>query len=57
MSTRRTAAQPADDFPSAKRLVCRLIEYGADLAEGDLFGSPRPVTPEMFRALADADAA
>ena len=27
------------------------------LAEGDLFGSPRPVTPEMFRELSDADAA
>jgi cyclic-di-GMP phosphodiesterase, flagellum assembly factor TipF len=35
----------------------RLMEYGVDLAEGDLFARPRPVTPEMFRELADADAA
>jgi len=46
-------AEKVDDEAS----LSRLIEYGADLAEGDLFGSPRPVTPEMFRALADADAA
>ena len=35
----------------------RLMELGVDLAEGDLFAGPRPVTPEMFRELADADAA
>ena len=46
-------AEKVDDEAS----LSRLIEYGVDLAEGDLFGSPRPVTPEMFRALADADAA
>ena len=46
-------AEKVDDEAS----LSRLIEYGADLAEGDLFGSPRPVTPEMFRELADADAA
>jgi cyclic-di-GMP phosphodiesterase TipF (flagellum assembly factor) len=46
-------AEKIDDEAS----LSRLIEYGADLAEGDLFGSPRPVTPEMFRELADADAA
>jgi cyclic-di-GMP phosphodiesterase TipF (flagellum assembly factor) len=46
-------AEKVDDEAS----LSRLIEYGVDIAEGDLFGSPRPVTPEMFRALADADAA
>jgi cyclic-di-GMP phosphodiesterase TipF (flagellum assembly factor) len=46
-------AEKVDDEAS----LSRLIEYGADLAEGDLFGSPRPVTPEMFRELTDADAA
>jgi cyclic-di-GMP phosphodiesterase, flagellum assembly factor TipF len=35
----------------------RLMNYGVDLAEGDLFARPRPVTPEMFRELAEADAA
>jgi cyclic-di-GMP phosphodiesterase TipF (flagellum assembly factor) len=35
----------------------RLMSYGVDLAEGDLFAWPRPVTPEMFRELAEADAA
>jgi cyclic-di-GMP phosphodiesterase, flagellum assembly factor TipF len=35
----------------------RLMNYGVDLAEGDLFALPRPVTPEMFRELAEADAA
>ena len=35
----------------------RLMDYGVDLAEGDLFARPRPVTPEMFRELAEADAA
>jgi cyclic-di-GMP phosphodiesterase, flagellum assembly factor TipF len=35
----------------------RLMEFGVDLAQGDLFARPRPVTPEMFRELEDADAA
>jgi cyclic-di-GMP phosphodiesterase TipF (flagellum assembly factor) len=35
----------------------RLMDYGVDLAEGNLFARPRPVTPEMFRELAEADAA
>jgi cyclic-di-GMP phosphodiesterase, flagellum assembly factor TipF len=34
----------------------RLMDYGVDLAQGDLFAQPRPVTPEMFRELAEADA-
>jgi cyclic-di-GMP phosphodiesterase TipF (flagellum assembly factor) len=35
----------------------RLMDYGVDLAQGDLFAQPRPVTPEMFRELAEANAA
>ncbi|MGH6825679.1 EAL domain-containing protein [Methyloceanibacter sp.] len=35
----------------------RLMNYGVDLAQGDLFARPRPVTPEMFRELAEVDAA
>jgi cyclic-di-GMP phosphodiesterase, flagellum assembly factor TipF len=35
----------------------RLMEFGVELAQGDLFARPRPVTPEMFRELEDADAA
>jgi cyclic-di-GMP phosphodiesterase TipF (flagellum assembly factor) len=35
----------------------RLMDYGVELAQGDLFARPRPVTPEMFRELAEADAA
>jgi cyclic-di-GMP phosphodiesterase, flagellum assembly factor TipF len=35
----------------------RLMGFGVDLAQGDLFARPRPVTPEMFRELEDADAA
>jgi cyclic-di-GMP phosphodiesterase, flagellum assembly factor TipF len=46
-------AEKVDDEAS----LSRLLDYGVDLAEGDLFARPRPVTPEMFRELADADAA
>jgi len=35
----------------------RLMEFGAELAQGDLFARPRPVTPEIFRELESADAA
>jgi cyclic-di-GMP phosphodiesterase TipF (flagellum assembly factor) len=35
----------------------RLLDYGVELAQGDLFARPRPVTPEMFRELESADAA
>jgi cyclic-di-GMP phosphodiesterase TipF (flagellum assembly factor) len=35
----------------------RLMEFGVELAEGDLFARPRPVTPDIFRELEDADAA
>lgn len=37
--------------------LSRLIEYGVDLAQGDLFAKPRQATPEMFRELEGADAA
>jgi cyclic-di-GMP phosphodiesterase, flagellum assembly factor TipF len=37
--------------------VHRLMDCGAELAQGDLFGAPRPMTPEMFGELEDADAA
>jgi cyclic-di-GMP phosphodiesterase, flagellum assembly factor TipF len=35
----------------------RLVDYGVELAQGDLFAEPKPGSPEMFRDLADADAA
>jgi cyclic-di-GMP phosphodiesterase, flagellum assembly factor TipF len=35
----------------------RLVDYGVELAQGDLFAEPKPVSPEMFRELEDADAA
>ena len=35
----------------------RLMDYGVELAQGDLFAEPKPVSPEMFRELEDADAA
>ena len=35
----------------------RLMDYGVDLAQGNLFAEPRPASPEMFRELEDADAA
>jgi cyclic-di-GMP phosphodiesterase, flagellum assembly factor TipF len=37
--------------------LSRLMALGVDLAEGDLFGGPRAVTPEMFRELEETDAA
>jgi cyclic-di-GMP phosphodiesterase TipF (flagellum assembly factor) len=45
--------EKVDDETSLERLV----DYGIELAQGDLFARPRPVTPEMFRELDDADAA
>jgi cyclic-di-GMP phosphodiesterase, flagellum assembly factor TipF len=35
----------------------RLMDYGVELAEGDLFAEPRPLSPDMLRELEDADAA
>jgi cyclic-di-GMP phosphodiesterase TipF (flagellum assembly factor) len=37
--------------------VGRLIDYGVELAEGYLFGEPKPMTPELVRELDNADAA
>jgi cyclic-di-GMP phosphodiesterase TipF (flagellum assembly factor) len=37
--------------------LTRRVEYGVDLAQGDLFAKPRQATPEMFRELEGADAA
>jgi cyclic-di-GMP phosphodiesterase TipF (flagellum assembly factor) len=46
-------AEKVDDEAS----LSRLMEYGVDLAEGDLFARPRPVTPELFRELEGEGAA
>jgi cyclic-di-GMP phosphodiesterase TipF (flagellum assembly factor) len=46
-------AEKVDDEAS----VGCLVEYGVDLAQGDLFGTQRQATPEMFRELEGADAA
>jgi cyclic-di-GMP phosphodiesterase TipF (flagellum assembly factor) len=46
-------AQKVEDEASLNRLM----DCGVELAEGDLFAEPRPVSPEMFRELEDADAA
>jgi cyclic-di-GMP phosphodiesterase TipF (flagellum assembly factor) len=35
----------------------RLVDYGVEFAQGDLFAEPKPVSPEMVRELEDADAA
>ncbi len=35
----------------------RLLDYGVELAQGDLFAGPRPITPEIFAELEGADAA
>jgi cyclic-di-GMP phosphodiesterase, flagellum assembly factor TipF len=37
--------------------VARLLDYGVDLAQSDLFGEPRPVSPALLRELEEADAA
>jgi cyclic-di-GMP phosphodiesterase, flagellum assembly factor TipF len=38
-------------------LVAKLLDYGVDLAQGPLFGEPKPVSPALLRELEDADAA
>ena len=40
-----------------KESLDRLLDYGVELAQGDLFAEPKPVSPEMFRELEDADTA
>jgi cyclic-di-GMP phosphodiesterase, flagellum assembly factor TipF len=37
--------------------VAKLIDYGVELAQGYLFAEPKPLSPEMFRELEEADAA
>jgi EAL domain-containing protein (putative c-di-GMP-specific phosphodiesterase class I) len=37
--------------------VARLLDYGVELAQGHLFGEPKPMSPALFRELEDADAA
>jgi cyclic-di-GMP phosphodiesterase TipF (flagellum assembly factor) len=37
--------------------VAKLLDYGVDLAQGDLFGEARPVSPALLRELEEADAA
>jgi cyclic-di-GMP phosphodiesterase TipF (flagellum assembly factor) len=46
-------AEKVDDEAS----LSRLMEYGVELAEGDLFARPVPVTPELFRELEGVGAA
>ncbi|HWM32349.1 MAG TPA: EAL domain-containing protein [Methyloceanibacter sp.] len=38
-------------------VVARLVEAGVELAQGNLFAEPKPVTPALFAELEDADAA
>jgi cyclic-di-GMP phosphodiesterase TipF (flagellum assembly factor) len=37
--------------------VAKLLDYGVELAQGYLFGRPKPMSPALFREIADADAA
>jgi cyclic-di-GMP phosphodiesterase TipF (flagellum assembly factor) len=37
--------------------VAQLLDYGVELAQGYLFGKPKPMSPALFRALEGADAA
>jgi cyclic-di-GMP phosphodiesterase TipF (flagellum assembly factor) len=37
--------------------VAKLLDYGIELAQGHLFGKPKPMSPALFRQLEDADAA
>jgi cyclic-di-GMP phosphodiesterase, flagellum assembly factor TipF len=37
--------------------VARLLDRGIALAQGDLFGKPRPMSPALFREIAGANAA
>jgi EAL domain-containing protein (putative c-di-GMP-specific phosphodiesterase class I) len=34
--------------------VARLLERGIELAQGDLFGTPRPMSPALFREIEGA---
>jgi cyclic-di-GMP phosphodiesterase TipF (flagellum assembly factor) len=37
--------------------VAKLLDYGVELAQGHLFGRPKPMSPALFRELEGADAA
>ena len=37
--------------------VAKLLDYGVELAQGHLFGKPKPMSPALFRELEGADAA
>ena len=37
--------------------VAQLLDYGIELAQGYLFGKPKPMSPALFREIEDADAA
>jgi cyclic-di-GMP phosphodiesterase, flagellum assembly factor TipF len=37
--------------------VSKLLDYGVELAQGHLFGRPKPMSPALFRELEGADAA
>ena len=37
--------------------VAQLLDYGVDLAQGYLFGRPKPMSPALFREIEGADAA
>jgi cyclic-di-GMP phosphodiesterase, flagellum assembly factor TipF len=37
--------------------VAKLLDHGVDLAQGNLFGAPKPVSPALLRELEEADAA
>ena len=37
--------------------VAKLLDYGVELAQGHLFGQPKPMSPALFRELEGADAA
>jgi cyclic-di-GMP phosphodiesterase TipF (flagellum assembly factor) len=37
--------------------VAKLLDYGVDLAQGHLFGKPKPISPALFREIENADAA
>jgi len=38
-------------------MVAKLLDYGVDLAQGDLFGEAKPVSPALLRELEEAGAA
>jgi cyclic-di-GMP phosphodiesterase TipF (flagellum assembly factor) len=37
--------------------VAKLLDYGVELAQGYLFGRPKPMSPALFREIENADAA